>query len=255
MPSDAYQGAGLALFAQKQGVRKPYVLYAADDPTSKGQADTFLGGSFFLDMPAAGIGTWDPEATDYTKLMQKVKASGADALVLAGLLDQNGAQLIKDKVAVLGPNEGDQAAVKLFAPDGFAQQATIDDAGPDSAGMFVSVPGRLPEKLTGPGKAFVEELQTDVGDAPVELFAPYSGQAAAVLLSAMSADPSRAATVKALTQVEVDKGIIGNFTITPSGDPSLGPIDISVAKDSFQFAGEESPQGEILDFARGERGG
>jgi len=255
VPNDAFQGAGLASFAKKQGVRKPYVLYPADDPTSLGQADTFAGAAGFLGMQIAGTETWDPEATDYTKLMQKVRGSGADGLVLAGLLDQNGAQLIQDKVAVLGPNEGDQAAVQLFAPDGFAQQATIDDAGPDSAGMFVSVPGRLPEKLTGPGKAFVEELQTDIGDAPIELFAPYAAQAAEVLLSAMAPNARRADTVKALTQVEVDKGIVGNFTITPSGDPSLGPIDISVAKDSFVFAGEETPSDAAVAAARGERGG
>src|SRR5262249_22634440 len=33
VPNDAYQGAGLALFAKRQGVRKPYILYAAKDPT------------------------------------------------------------------------------------------------------------------------------------------------------------------------------------------------------------------------------
>ena len=42
------------------------------------------------------------------------------------------------KVAVLGPNSG---AVKLLAPDGFAQQSTIDLAGSASKGMFASVPG------------------------------------------------------------------------------------------------------------------
>jgi len=255
VPNDAFQGAGLASFAHKQGVRKPFVLYAADDPTSKGQADTFIGGAFFHDTPVVGIETWDPDAADYTKLMEKVRGAGADGLVLAGLLDQNGAQLIQDKVAVLGPNEGDGAAVQLFAPDGFAQQATIDTAGPDAAGMFVSVPGRLPEKLTGDGKAFVDELQADLGDMPVELFAPYSAQAAQVLLSAMAPDPTRAATVEALTQVEGDKGITGVFEITPTGDPSLGPIDISVARDTFELAGEENPSPPQVAFARGERGG
>jgi hypothetical protein len=64
--------------------------------------------------------------------MQKAKSSGADAVVLGAILEENGAQLIKDKVAALGPNDG---PVKLFAFDGFAQQSTIDQAGPASAGM------------------------------------------------------------------------------------------------------------------------
>lgn len=44
--------------------------------------------------------------------------------MLAGLLEQNGAKLIQDKVSVLGDND----SVKLLAFDGCVQQATIDDA-------------------------------------------------------------------------------------------------------------------------------
>jgi hypothetical protein len=72
-------------------------------------------------------------------------------------------------------------SVKLLAPDGFAQQSTIDLAGPASRGMFASVPGRVPQNLSGPGRKLVSELRKEVGGA-VELYAPYAGQAAAVLL-------------------------------------------------------------------------
>ena len=74
----------------------------------------------------AGFEAWDPKASSYEALMNKIKGTNADAVFLGGLIDENGAQVIKDKVAVLGPNSGD---VKLFAPDGFATQATIDEAG------------------------------------------------------------------------------------------------------------------------------
>src|SRR4029079_15861315 len=83
-----------------------------------------------LGMNIAGRAEWNQKATSCTGLMSKVKASGADGVLLAGLLEQNGAQLIKDKVSTLGPNDG---AVKLLAPDGFAQQATIEQAGPAPA--------------------------------------------------------------------------------------------------------------------------
>jgi len=43
VPNDAYQGAGLASFAIQQGVKRPFVLYAAKDPTSLGQARPFRG--------------------------------------------------------------------------------------------------------------------------------------------------------------------------------------------------------------------
>src|SRR4051812_42455194 len=37
VPNDAVQGAGMAQFAYDQGVRRPFILIAADDPTSEGQ--------------------------------------------------------------------------------------------------------------------------------------------------------------------------------------------------------------------------
>jgi branched-chain amino acid transport system substrate-binding protein len=248
VPNDAIQGAGLASFAERQGVRKPYVLYAADDPTSTGQGSTFAGAAKGLGMQVAGFETWDPDAASYTELMQKVKRSGADAVVLAGLLEQNGRQIIRDKVMVLGPNDGD---VKLLAPDGFAQQATIDGTGPPSAGMFVSVPGRPPETLTGPGKAFVSELQAGLGGAPVELFAPYAGQAAQLLLSAIAPSPARADVVAAVLQARVEDGIIGSFSITASGDPSQAPIGVSVARDTFELQDEITPPRDLVTAARG----
>jgi branched-chain amino acid transport system substrate-binding protein len=55
VPNDAFQGAGLASFARDQGVRKPYVLFAAEDPTSEGQASTFQGAAKALGLQVAGI--------------------------------------------------------------------------------------------------------------------------------------------------------------------------------------------------------
>jgi branched-chain amino acid transport system substrate-binding protein len=248
VPNDAFQGAGLASFARDQGVGKPYILFAADDPTSEGQAATFQGAAKALGLQVTGFEPWDPEATDYIELMQKVRGTGADGVVLAGLLEQNGPQLIRDKVKVLGPNTG---KVNLLAPDGFAQQATIDDVGPRSAGMFVSVPGRTPESLTGPGQAFVGQLTEQLGGAPVELYAPYAGQAAEVLLAAIAPSPNRADVITALLQTKVDSGIVGAFTVTPTGDPSVGPISVSVAGDTFELEQEITPPPELVTAARG----
>jgi branched-chain amino acid transport system substrate-binding protein len=196
VPNDAVQMAGLATFANEQGIHHPFILVAADDPTSKGQADTFEGAAKSLGMDIAGVEQWDPKGKSYTDLMKKVQASGADSVLLAGLLEQNGAQLIKDKVSVLGPNDG---AVKLLAPDGFAQQSTIDQAGADAKGMFASLPGKVPSSLTGEGSAFVKELKSQVGKEPVELFAPYAGAAAEVLLPAIqSGSATRSGVIASL---------------------------------------------------------
>jgi branched-chain amino acid transport system substrate-binding protein len=249
VPNDAVQGAGLATFADESGIRKPYILYAADDPTSTGQAQNFQGAARSLGMQIAGFEKWDPNAKSYTDLMDKVKASGADAVLLAGLLEENGAQLIKDKVSVLGPNDG---PVKLLAPDGFAQQNTIDQAGPASAGMYVSLPGKVPGSLTGEGSAFVKEIRAQVGDEPIEVFAPYAGEAAEVLVNAIKVGGDRAGTIDTLFKTQVTDGITGSFEITPSGDPSPAPISVQRAADTFELAKTIVPPTQLIDAARGD---
>ena len=139
-----------------------YVLYAGGDPTSLGQAHTFRGAAEKAGIKVVGFAAWNPKAKSYTALMEKVAKTEPDAVLLAGLTEENGARLIKDKVAVLGPNSG---AVKLLAPDGFAQQSTIDLAGSASKGMFASVPGLVPQELKGPGKQLVAALKKEVEGA------------------------------------------------------------------------------------------
>ncbi|HEU5106492.1 MAG TPA: branched-chain amino acid ABC transporter substrate-binding protein [Solirubrobacterales bacterium] len=228
VPNDAYQGAGLASFARKRGVKDAYVLYAGKDPTSLGQAKTFRGAARKLGIDVVGFKAWNVNASSYRGLMGMVADATPDAVLLAGLTESNGARLIKDKVAVLGPNSG----VELLAPDGFAQQSTIDLAGKASKGMFASVPGQVPQNLTGPGAKLVDELEKDLG-GPVELYAPYAGQAASVVLDAIGKGRDRTGTIDAVRSTSVRNGITGSFEILPSGDPSVGPITVSVARKTF----------------------
>jgi branched-chain amino acid transport system substrate-binding protein len=228
VPNDAYQGAGLASFAKQQQIKEAYVLYAGNDPTSLGQAKTFRGAARKLGIHLVGFRAWNAKASGYRGLMRMVADAAPDAVLLAGLTEENGARLIKDKVAVLGPNSG----VKLLAPDGFAQQSTIDLAGAAAKGMFASVPGQVPGNLTGPGQKLVGELEKELG-GPVELYAPYAGQAASVLLDAIAGGGDRGGVIDAVRSTEVRNGITGSFEILPSGDPSVGPITVSVAKKSF----------------------
>lgn len=246
VPNDAYQGAGLASFAKRRKIERAFVLYAAKDPTSLGQAKTFRGAARKLGIDVVGFRSWNPNASGYKGLMRTVANSAPDGVLLAGLTEQNGGRLIKDKVAVLGANSG---AVKLLAPDGFAQQSTIKLAGGASKGMFASVPGRVPQNLTGPGKTLVSELEKNV-EGPVELYAPYAGQAASVMLEAIAKSPQRGGVIEAVFATNVHNGITGSFSILPSGDPSVGPITVSVAKKSFVPVREVDPGQSLVKAAR-----
>jgi branched-chain amino acid transport system substrate-binding protein len=230
VPNDAFQGAALAEFAQGSGVKRPFVLYTADDSTSIGQATNFRGAAEALGMRLAGYRAWDPDAAEYKDLMQQVDRAGADAVVLAGLTEHNGAQVIEDKVAVLGDNE----EVSLIAYDGLAQQSTIDEAGSASRGMFAGSPGRPPDDLTGDGKTLVTDLESDLGGEPVEQFAPYAGEAAAVLLKSIAAaGEDRAVIVKAVLE-DGDGGIVGAYHFRSSGDPNVGPVTVLKAGSTFE---------------------
>ena len=129
----------------------------------------------------------------------------------------------------------------MLAPDGFAQQSTIDLAGSASKGMFASVPGLVPQELKGPGKQLVTELKKTV-EGPVELYAPYAGQAAELVLGALSgASGSRAAVISGVAHAKVKNGI-PHFDILPSGDPSIGPITISRAGKHLRPEQGDQPQ-------------
>jgi branched-chain amino acid transport system substrate-binding protein len=246
--NDAVEGAGLASFAQGLGVKRPFVLYAADDPASREEAMAFQAAAGSLGMLPRGAAQWDPDASDYLVQMNKVRHSGADALVLAGNLEQNGVQLIRDKVAALGPNDG---RVKLLGFDGFAQQATIDNTGPQSKGMYVGLPGEVPGTLTGPGQVFVQTMREGITANPIEPFAPYAAQAAAVLIRAIREGQSRSGTIDELFRTRVEDGITGSFTITPSGDPEPAPMSVQRAEDQFGLARTIAPPPALVDAARG----
>jgi branched-chain amino acid transport system substrate-binding protein len=248
VPNDAFQGAALAEFAGQQGIERPFVLYAADDETSTGQAESFRGAAEGLGLELAGFETWDPEADRYADLFAEVERSGADAVVLAGLTEQNGARLIEDKVDALGPN----SRVPLIGFDGFAQQATIDEAGAAAEGLYASVPGSTPENLSSEGTDFVADLEGRLDGAPVEQFAPYAAEAAAVLVEAIAASGAdRDAVIDAVFAVEGGGGILKPYDIERSGDPSVGPVTVLVAGPKFEFETEISPPARLVADARG----
>jgi ABC-type branched-subunit amino acid transport system substrate-binding protein len=100
-----------------------------------------------------------------------------------------------------------------------------------SKGMFASVPG----------KKLVSALKMEV-EGPVELYAPYAGQAAEVVLKAISAaSGARAGVIAAVDHAKVKNGITGNFDILPSGDPSVGPITISRASKTSSRTRSSTP--------------
>jgi hypothetical protein len=72
-----------------------------------------------------------------------------------------------------------------------------------------------------------------------------------VLLEAIQAGRDRAGTIKNLFETDISDGIVGNFTITESGDPSPAPISVSEAGQTFALAKTITPPAQLVTAARG----
>jgi branched-chain amino acid transport system substrate-binding protein len=254
-PADDYQGAFVAEFMKKQGIKSVYILNDKE-AYGLGVATTTRKAAESLGIKIAGFEAWDPKATSYTSQMQKIKSTGADAVFLGGLIDENGAQVIKDKVAVLGPNDG---AVKLLAPDGFTTQATIDEAGPAAKGMFMSIAGVPIDEFKGAALDFIDGLQNGpLQGKAIDPYAIYGGQAAQVMFDAIEAsDGSRADVIKQLFATEVTDGLLGSFKFDENGDPedasgAVVGFTIYVATDQLTTKTTVSPKPETVAAAGGQ---
>ncbi|MGL6278780.1 MAG: branched-chain amino acid ABC transporter substrate-binding protein, partial [Gaiella sp.] len=129
--SDIVQGAANAELARDAGVRRVAVLHDGE-AEGIGLATYFRAAARSLGIEVVAFDAWNPEDTGYVRQLERIRAKRPDGVFLAGHVDRNGGQLIRDKVAVLGPNDG---AVKLLASDGFAPAKTLAAAGVAAEGM------------------------------------------------------------------------------------------------------------------------
>ena len=249
VPNDAVQGAGLASFADESGIRKPYILFAAADPTSKGQADTFEGAARSLGMQIAGSEQWDPKATELHRPDEE--GEGLRRGRRAARRAARGERRAADQGQGRRCSGRTTARSSCSLPTASPSRTRSSRRAPRPQACSSACPARSPEALTGSGSVFVNELRAQLGDQPIEVFAPYAGEAAEVLINAIREGGTRTGTIDALFTTRVTDGITGSFLITPSGDPSPAPISVQQAGDTFTLAKTIVPQQQLIDAARG----
>ena len=229
--TDDYQGTAAARFAAKDlGVKKCYVL---DDNEIYGQgiAKAFADEAKKQGITIAGQQAWDGKQPNYTALMTGIKATSPDCVYLGGIYDNNGGQLIKDKVAVLGDNN----TVKLLAPDGFTGYPDEDKLA-QAQGEYLTFAGLDQSQMsaTGPAGKLLQEYQAKYNSAPPSSYVIYGVQALQVILDAISKSDGTRASVTAQVfggagiDIPANQSILGKeIKIDPqSGD--VNTIDISI---------------------------
>lgn len=185
--TDDVQGAAAAQFAQSIGIKRVYVL---NDTQTYGQgvAQAFTTeakkiGLTVLSSGAYGEG-WDAKQTSYEALFTKIKALKPDMVYVGGIFDNNGGQLIKDKVKVLGDN----TKVKFMAPDGFTGYPDFNSM-PEADGAYLTFAGLSQDLVlaqSDAAKKFVDSYKAKYNADPVGSYPLYGVAALQVFLAAIA---------------------------------------------------------------------
>jgi len=223
--TDDKQGAAAAQFAVNDlKVKSVYVL---NDTETYGQgvAQAFITEANKLGLKVLSSGkageAWDKKQTDYSALFTKIKALKPDMVYFAGIFDNNGGPLTKDKVKILGDN----TKVKLMAPDGFTGYPAFTDL-PAAQGAYLTFPGLTSELITaaapgGAGEKFLADYKAKYGSDPVGSYPMYGVSAVQVILKAIAQSDG--------TRKGVRDQVFVNGVTVPASESVLGK-DITIDK-------------------------
>ena len=214
--NDMQQGAAMARFATE--ALKAKRIAVIDDRTAYGQglADAVVDNLKRLGVTPVGREFTNDKATDFSAILTRLKAAKPDAIFYGGM-DAQGAPLLR-QMKQLGID------AKYLGGDGVCTTEMIKLAGPAiNADVFCTQAGIPMDKMPA-GKSFNERFLKRFS-TPVQLYAPYSYDAASALIEAMkladSADPAR---YLPLLQKVSFKGVTGTVAFDASGDIREGGV-------------------------------
>ena len=238
--ADDIQGAVAANWSKSLGVTSVYIL---DDGElyGKGVADVFSAVAAKIGLKVLGQESIDPKAADYKALMTRIAALKPDEIYVGMIVDNNGAQLLKDKVGALGDN----VKVKFMGPDGMQTQALIDGAGADVAeGAYATVGGVPNDQLPPAGQQYLKDYAAEYGPTN-EPYAVYGYDAIGAVITGIEAvckaggDPTNRPAIRdAVMGIKNYSGALGTWSFDANGDTSLSDMTGYVVKGGkFEPAG------------------
>jgi branched-chain amino acid transport system substrate-binding protein len=242
--ADHIQGAALAEWMKEKGVKSLYVL-GDKQVYGEGVAQSTSDAAKLNDIKVAGRDSIDPKAANYRSLAQKIKGTGADAVVFGGITQNNAVQLFKDLGAAL-PD------ATLWGPDGVAESAFTNDLPKDVADRtFITVATINPKDYGAKGKKFFADFRAKYRKKVIQPYAIYGFEAMDVTLDAMQRAGGkcndRQAVIDSFFATKNHEGVTGTFDVDKDGDVTsrqfgrhvvvrgeLSPIKtVTVERDSF----------------------
>lgn len=206
---DQYSTASAGFLAGVLHRKRCFVL-SDGQVYGKGLARAFVAAAAERGIKVVGNLTWDLGKSSYVPLFKQIKAQNPDCVVAAGDYENNGKQLITDKVAVLGSN----ARVTLMAP-GFAGYPEMDALG-QADGVYLAFGGLSVDKMVANSPmaaSFVAAFKARYGAEPTSAYQLYSVAALQVILAAIAAGDG--------TRAGVNRAIFGSSDLTVPAERSI----------------------------------
>jgi branched-chain amino acid transport system substrate-binding protein len=215
--TDDKQGAGGAEWAKQLGAKKVWVL---DDTQvyGKGLAKAFAlhANDIGLEVLSANKTSegFDPKATDYAALAQKIKTAGTDFIYIGSITGQNTGKLWKDLRSAM-------PSVTLMSGDGVFEESWYKGTGDAGNGTYLTFGGVGPDQLTGAGKTWFDQYKTDHGGKQPATYTAYGNAAAQVSLAALKAAATpndRYEVLKAVFATKDLDTVLGKIGFNAEGD-------------------------------------
>jgi branched-chain amino acid transport system substrate-binding protein len=221
-PTDDHQAVALAELADALGARRVAVLDDGDLLYGRSLADRFAHAARVRGAEVVARHTWDPTASSYRDLAIRVAHARPDAVYLGGVLDSNGAAVLR----ALRRRLGDEPEVLLS--DGFTPtNLLVRQAGAAADGAYLSVSGLINESLGARGRRFAAALRATLPGVDIEPSAIYTAEATRVLLDAIArSDGTRARVIDELFRTSLPHGLTGSVRFDKRGDIAAPPITI-----------------------------
>jgi len=220
--TDDNQGGASSEWAQSLGFKKAYVI---DDGQTYGQgigrawAQHFgkIGGTV---VSANGSSeSYDPKATDFAALAQKIKSSGADVVFVGAITGQGTGKLWKD-VKQVNPT------IQMFGPDGVNEKSWYDGAGSSGNGTYLTFGGVDISQLQGSGATWAADYKTAHNGTQPPFYTTYAKAAAQVVLAGLTkaATNDRLAVLQAIMGTNGLDTVVGAMSFDANGDAKGGVI-------------------------------
>ena len=215
--NDLQQGAAMATYANKLGAKKVAII---DDRTAYGQglADAFAESLKKEGVQVVGREFTNDKATDFTAILTKLKGKQPDAVFFGGMDAQAAPMLRQMKQLGIG--------AKFLGGDGTCTSEMIKLAGDAMSGDTYCTQAGIPmDKM--PGGAQFNKRFKEVFKGDVQLYAPYSYDAAMALIEAMKAAGSvePAKYLPALQKLNM-QGVTGKIAFDKNGDILDGGVTL-----------------------------